>query len=107
VNLLNWDTLQNWPGELPPPPVATTGSKLLNTLLEVMDLAQYDNSIRHAAQADVVITPRFGPASWRDFHLADLFIAAGRAAAEGELAHLKSLACPNALYYTQEERYVQ
>jgi NTE family protein len=107
VNLLNWDTLQNWPGELPPPPVATTGSKLLNTLLEVMDLAQYDNSIRHAAQADVVITPRFGPASWRDFHLADLFIAAGRAAAEGELAHLKSLACPNAFYYTQEERYVQ
>jgi hypothetical protein len=67
---------------------------MLDTLLEVMDLAQLDSSVRHAALADVVITPRFGPGSWRDFHLADLFLAAGRAAAEEQLATLQSLARP-------------
>jgi hypothetical protein len=38
--------------------------------------------------ADVTITPRFGPGSWKDFHLADLFLEAGRRAAEDALPAL-------------------
>ena len=59
-----------------------------------MDLAQLDSSVRHAALADVVITPRFGPSTWRDFHLADLFLAAGREAARAQLPSLRALARP-------------
>ena len=54
-------------------------------MLEAMDLSQLDTSARHAALADVVITPRFGPAEWRDFHRADLFLEAGRTAALEQL----------------------
>lgn len=67
---------------------------MLETLLEVMDLSQLDTSIRHAGLADVTLTPRFGPSSWRDFHLADLFLDAGRQAAEGQLSALEALARP-------------
>ena len=59
-----------------------------------MDLSQVDTSARHAALADVVITPRFGPAEWRDFHLADLYLAAGREAAREQLPALRALAKP-------------
>ncbi len=95
VNLMSRDTLPAWPGrETPPPEEEKPGSRMLKTLLEVMDLSQLDTSVRHAALADVVVTPRFGPGSWRDFELADLFLAAGREAAEAELASLRSLARP-------------
>jgi len=67
---------------------------MLDTLLEVMDVAQLDSSERHAARADVPVTPLFGPSSWRDFHLADLFFEAGREAAEEQLPKLQSLARP-------------
>ena len=67
---------------------------MLDTLLEVMDLSQLDTSSRHAALADVVITPRFAPADWRDFNLADLFLAAGRAAALDQLPKLQALSRP-------------
>jgi NTE family protein len=98
VNILSRETLPAWPGEMPAEPApAKAGSRMLDTLLEVMDLAQLDSSIRHAALADVVVTPRFGPSSWRDFHLADLFLAAGREAAAEQLASLSSLARPQAL----------
>jgi hypothetical protein len=59
-----------------------------------MDLSQLADSVRHAALADVVITPRFGPGEWRDFHLADLFLAAGRLAAQAQLPTLRTLALP-------------
>jgi hypothetical protein len=59
-----------------------------------MDLSQLDTSIRHAALADVVITPRFGPADWRDFDMAELFLAAGRTAALEQLPALESLSTP-------------
>jgi NTE family protein len=98
VNLMSWDMLPVWPGEPPPEPAKTrSGSRLLETLLEVIDLAQVDASVRHAARADVVITPRFGPASWRDYHLADLFLEAGRRAAEEQLGTLRALARPQSL----------
>ena len=90
--------LAAWPGESDEAAAAAvrrrTGSGMLDTLLEVMELAELDNSVSHAARADVVVTPRFGPASWRDFHLADRFLAAGRAAAEEELPSLRALASP-------------
>ena len=55
---------------------------------------QLDTGIRHTELADVPITPRFGPGSWRDFHLADLFLEAGRAATEEQLPALQALAKP-------------
>ena len=67
---------------------------MLDTLLEVMDLMQLDCSTRHAATSDIAITPRFGPATWRDFQLSDLFQAAGRAAAAEQLPALRNLANP-------------
>jgi NTE family protein len=95
VNLMSRDTLAAWPGRQPPEPPATrSGSRMLDTLLEVLDMAQIEASVRHAAQADVVVTPRFGPANWRDFHLADLFLEAGRCAAEQQLEALRALARP-------------
>jgi NTE family protein len=94
VNLMSWDTLPAWPANAPPPAPAIKGSRLLDTLLEVMDLMQLDCSTRHAARADVTITPRFGPATWRDFQLADLFLAAGRTAAQEQLPALHALARP-------------
>jgi NTE family protein len=96
VNLLSENTLDHWPGGgLPEPP---SGSRrrpgMLDTLLEVMDLSQVDDSVRHAALADVVVSPCFGPCDWRDFDLADLFRAAGQQAAEAELPRLRALARP-------------
>ena len=67
---------------------------MLDTILEVMDLAQLDSSRRHAARADVPLSPRFGPSTWRDFHLAALFLEAGRQVAEEHLPALAALAKP-------------
>ncbi len=96
VNIMSRQTLPAWPGEPPAPPVEapSPGARMLDTLLEVMDLAQLDASEQHAARADVVVTPRFGPGSWRDFHLGDLFLEAGRRAADEQLAALTALANP-------------
>jgi NTE family protein len=95
VNIISRRTLAAWPGEVPPDePTRGARSRMLDTLLEVMDVAQLDSSERHAARADVPITPRFGPSSWRDFHLADLFFEAGRQAAEEQLPALQALARP-------------
>ena len=69
---------------------------MLDSLLESLDLAQLDASVRHAALADVVVTPRFGPSTWREFDRADLFLEAGRAAAAEQLAALRGLALPQA-----------
>jgi len=95
VNLISRDTLSAWPGEPEPTPTPPArGSRMLDTLLEVMDLAQLDSSVRHAELADVAITPRFGPSTWRDFHLGDHFLEAGRKAAAEELPRLQALARP-------------
>jgi len=97
VNLLGAETLEEWPdapkqegGE----PARARRKNMLDTLFEVMDLSQLDTAVRHAELADVVVTPRFGPADWRDFQLADLFLAAGRAAALEQLPALQALCRP-------------
>jgi predicted acylesterase/phospholipase RssA len=101
VNLLGAETLERWPNEpLEPEPEPGAEPKKprrrgpLDTILEAMDLSQLDTSARHAALADVVVTPRFGPAEWRDFHRADLFLAAGREAALAKLPALEALSRP-------------
>lgn len=96
INLIPRETLEAWPGHQPPAAQELRRRRpgMLDTLLEVMDLAQLDTSERNAALADVVVTPRFGPGSWRDFELADLFMAAGREATEKQLPALRSLARP-------------
>ena len=88
VNLIGRHTLASWPEAR----AATRGGRrrgVLDNLLEVMDLSQLSESVRNAELADVVVTPRFGPGEWRDFHLADLFLAAGRDAALDQLPALR------------------
>ena len=96
VNLMGAETLESWPEGVELEEAAPRRGRrgMLDTLLEVMDLSQLDTSTRHAALADVVITPKFGPADWRDFHLADLFVAAGRTAALEQLPALQALSRP-------------
>jgi NTE family protein len=95
VNLIPRHTLDAWPGDdVPPEPPRLSGSRTLDSLLEVMDLGQLEASERQAARADVVVTPRFGPSTWRDFHLADLFLRAGSEAAEAERPTLEKLLSP-------------
>ena len=96
VNLNGAEVLAAWPEQpqLPPARERKARGGTLDTLLEVMDLSQLETSARHAELADVTITPRFGPAHWRDFHLADLFLAAGRRAALEQLPALRALSTP-------------
>lgn len=96
VNLNGAEVLAAWPEqpELPPARERKSRGGMLDTLLEVMDLSQLETSAQHAELADVTITPRFGPAHWRDFHLADLFLAAGRRAALEQLPALQALSTP-------------
>jgi NTE family protein len=95
VNLMGAQTLEQWP-EGPALEEAPQKKRrgMLDTLLEVMDLSQLDTSARHAALADVVLTPKFAPSDWRDFDLAHLFLGAGRTAALDGLPALKDLVRP-------------
>jgi NTE family protein len=95
VNLISRETLPAWPAGIEVPvSVPVKSTRVLDTLLETMELMQLDCSCRHAALADVVVAPRFGPGTWRDFHLADLFLAAGQLAMEQQLPALRALANP-------------
>jgi hypothetical protein len=94
-NLMGAETLDKWP-EGPDIEAAPEKKKrgMLDTLLEVMDLSQLDTSARHAALGDVVVTPKFAPADWRDFNMPEPFLAAGRRAAMEQLPQLQSLSRP-------------
>jgi predicted acylesterase/phospholipase RssA/CRP-like cAMP-binding protein len=95
INLIPRETLEAWPGQEPPEAKERRRRPgMLDTLLEVMDLAQLDTSERGTDMADVPVTPRFGPGSWKDFELADLYLAAGREAMELELPALRARAEP-------------
>ena len=109
VNLLGTESLERWPGVADGPeaePQKPRRRGPLDTILEAMDLSQLDTSARHAALADVVITPRFGPAEWRDFHLADRFMAAGCDAALEQMPSLQSLTRPVDLEAARRETSV-
>jgi NTE family protein len=106
VNLLGTEMLERWPGVPDEPegePAKPRRRGPLDTILEAMDLSQLDTSARHAALGDVVITPRFGPAEWRDFQAADLFLEAGRVAASEQLATLQALSRPIDLVAARRE----
>ena len=92
VNLMSRDHLDAWPDEADPAPARKEHH--LDPVVETIIMLQTDTSMRNAAEADVAITPRFAPSSWRDIHLARQFEAAGRAAAEAGLDRLRSLARP-------------
>ena len=109
VNLLGTETLERWPGVPDEPegePAKPRRRGPLDTILEAMDLSQLDTSARHAALGDVVITPRFGPAEWRDFNLADLFLEAGRVAASDQMPALAALSRPIDLVAARREASV-
>jgi hypothetical protein len=76
-------------------PVRPAGTR--DGVVEALEVAQIDASARQAALADVPITPRFGPGTWRHFHLADRYLAAGAEATEAALPALAALARPQAL----------
>jgi hypothetical protein len=63
-------------------------------MIETLIMLQTDTSVRNAAEADVVISPKFAPSSWRDIHLAGRFEAAGRREASEQLDQLHALASP-------------
>lgn len=108
VNLLGTDTLERWPNNYEPEPEPKKPRRHgpFDTILEAMDLSQLDTSARHAALGDVVITPQFGPAEWRDFHRADLFLAAGRDAAREQLGLVQSLCRPVDLSAARREQLI-
>ena len=98
VNVLGRESLPSWPtGPAKGLAAATATSRsghARDTVVEVLELAQIDASARQAARADVPITPRFGPGTWRDMQLGPLFFAAGAEAAEAQLPTLGALARP-------------
>lgn len=95
VNLISRETLAAWPDASPTEPLQRRGhDPVRDALLDAVELGQLDASVRQARLADVPVTPRFGPGTWRHFHLADRFLTAGRAAAEEQLPALRALARP-------------
>jgi NTE family protein len=95
VNLLGRETLPIWPGIDPPDPFrGRSGAAERDTVVEVLELAQLDAAARETNRADIPITPRFGPGTWRHFQLADYFLDAGTAATEAVLPALSELALP-------------
>jgi predicted acylesterase/phospholipase RssA len=103
VNLLGREALARWPGDddIAGSPVDVTtgfsalGGRVRDTVIEVLELAQLEASTRATAQADVPITPRFGPGTWRHVRLGPRFLAAGAEATETQLARLAALARPS------------
>lgn len=97
VNLLSRPALSAWPSEAPPMPVyRKKATRQIDPVIETLMMLQVDTSLRNASQADIVLTPRFTAASWRDFYLAEQFREAGAAVADAGLARLSEVARPAA-----------
>jgi hypothetical protein len=94
VNLMSRDHLDAWPRPGRAGPAPGKRPHHLDPVVETIIMLQTDTSMRNAAEANLAITPRFAPSSWRDIHLAKLFEAAGRQAAKAQLGALRSLARP-------------
>jgi NTE family protein len=95
VNLMSREHRKAWPASGLPGPAPEKKAHHLDPVVETIIMLQTETSIRNAAEADLAITPCFAPSSWRDIHLAEAFHAAGREAALGQLAKLRSLARPS------------
>ena len=95
VNLLSRQTLTTRPSQ-GPSTSAYKGKRTqtMDPVVETLMMLQIDTSVRNASQADIILTPRFPPSSWRDFSLADLFREAGREVADAELVHLLDVVRP-------------
>jgi NTE family protein len=97
VNLLSRPALSAWPSEAPPMPARRmTAARDVDPVIETLMMLQINTSLRNASKADIVLTPRFTVASWRDFYLAEQFRDAGAAVAEACLARLSEVARPAA-----------
>ena len=97
VNVLGRECRSSWPAAWAGPAGAAAtfrSGHARDTVVEVLELAQIDASARQTARADVPITPRFGPGTWRDMQLGPLFFAAGAEAAEAQLPRLGAVARP-------------
>ena len=94
VNLLGRATLSSWPDGTD---VAVRTGGTRDTLIESFELAQIGASALQTARADVGITPVFGPGTWRHFHLAEQYLAAGADAAEAALPALRARVRPQRL----------
>lgn len=94
VNLLGSQTLPAWPGD----ERSTTSARrpVRDTLVESIELGQIGASARQTAMADA---PIFGPGTWRNFELADRYMAAGAEAMEAALPDLHALARPQGNRY--------
>ncbi|MDS4069406.1 MAG: cyclic nucleotide-binding and patatin-like phospholipase domain-containing protein [Candidatus Competibacter sp.] len=95
VNLLHRHPVAAWPAEtVPPPPSNAKSSRNLDPVIETLIMLQLDTSVRHAAEADLVVTPRFPSLSWRAYHMADPIRDAGHRAAREQLPRLLDLIRP-------------
>jgi NTE family protein len=90
INLLCRQALSAWPGAPEPERVARDR----DPVIESLELASLSAAAAQTAAASVPVTPRFGPGTWRDFRLADRFLAAGEEAMERALSGLHALARP-------------
>ena len=94
VNLMAREELDRWSEDDPAFKVEKERSKTLDPMIETLIMLPADTSVRNAAEADVVISPKFAPSSWRDIHWAGRFEAAGRREASEPLTKLHALASP-------------
>jgi predicted acylesterase/phospholipase RssA len=91
VNLLGRPYGSAWPGAEP----ELQPRRDRDPVVESLELASHAAAAAQAAEADVPVTPRFGPGTWRDFHHADRYLAAGEEAMEAALPALQALARPS------------
>jgi NTE family protein len=91
VNVLGRQALDAWPG-LPEPERIPRAA---DPIVESLELASLGAAEMQAAAASIAVTPRFGPSTWRDFRLAEQFLAAGEEAMEEALPALAKLARPS------------
>ena len=91
VNLLGRPHGSAWPGAEPEP----QPRRDRDPVVESLELASHAAAAAQAAEADVPVTPRFGPGGWRDFHHAERYLAAGEEAMEAALPALRALARPS------------
>ena len=90
VNCLGARTLAAWPQR----EAQGKTHRDRDPVVESLELASHAAAAAQTGAADVPVTPVFGPGTWRDFHLADQYLAAGEEAMDKALPGLLALARP-------------